>query len=209
MKILLVDDEISLAELLAQRLEKRGHQVVTAYRGGDAIEAIKGFGPEVVLCDQFLPDIAGIQLLGKINSLRAGLPVIMMTGAGNEALAEQALKAGVKGYLEKPIHFERLVGLLEGISASAAKEEPAVTGWACPPTASPVWPEFPGMREAVDESAKRLKRELVLAALAQCGGNRRQAAQLLKVDIKTLYNLVKELNIVPRTVFESSPQAGS
>ena len=93
MKILVVDDETALAELLVERLEKAGHVAQAVYRGQDALRATAEFRPEAVLCDHFLPDYAGIELLPLIHAELPSCPIVMMTGAGSSKLAVQAMKA--------------------------------------------------------------------------------------------------------------------
>ncbi len=115
MKILVIDDETALAELLVERLEKAGHQAQAAYRGGDGLAALKSFRPGMVLTDHFLPDISGMDLIPRIHGQFPGLPIVMMTGAGNSKLAVQAMRSGAEDYLEKPIEFDELLVLIEKI----------------------------------------------------------------------------------------------
>jgi DNA-binding NtrC family response regulator len=197
-KILVLDDEISLAELIAQRLESRGHKAVTAYRGGEAAAMIRTHQPDAMLCDQFLPDVSGIQLLQRIRQESPALPVIMMTGALTESLEESAREAGVEAVLEKPVDFKVLSGLLDAIAGRNDSKGP--TAPLTPQQAGT--PAAMGLKEALDQAAKCLKKNLILDALARCNGNRREASQLLKIDAKTLYNMTRELGIRPVTVFK-------
>lgn len=117
MKILVIDDEVALAELLAQRLENSGHKCMAVYRGEDGFQAAGSFRPEAILCDLFLPDVSGMDLMPRLRLAHPGIPIVMMTGAGNSKLAVQAMKAGAESYLEKPIEFEELSVLLEKIQS--------------------------------------------------------------------------------------------
>jgi two-component system response regulator AtoC len=123
MKILVIDDEVSLAELLVERLEKAGYLAQAAYRGADGLRAAETFKPEIILSDHFLPDTSGLELLPQLKALLPDSPVIMMTGAGNSKLAVQAMKLGAEDYLEKPINFDELQILLERLAGQREIKE--------------------------------------------------------------------------------------
>jgi len=123
MKILVIDDETALAGLLVERLEKAGHGAQAAYRGADGLAAVSSFQPDLVLTDHYLPDFSGMDLLPRIQALKPGIPILMMTGAGNSKLAVQAMKAGAEDYLEKPVDFEELLVLIEKISSRRMLKE--------------------------------------------------------------------------------------
>jgi len=75
------------------------------------------------------------------------------------------------------------------------------------PLPDPAGPEFPGMKDLLEQSARGIKRRLILAALERSNGNKSEAARMLQVDYKTLYNLIKELDITPKTSFQGAETA--
>ena len=70
-------------------------------------------------------------------------------------------------------------------------------------------PDFPGLKDILDQSARSLKKRMISAALERSGGNKSEAAKMLQVDYKTLYNLVKELSINPKMSFSETETESS
>ena len=113
MRILVLDDEETLAGLLAGRLREAGHQVRTAYSAAQALQALAAEPVELVLSDLMLPDANGIELMPRLLEKSPSAKVVMMTGTGSTALAVKAMKAGAEDYLEKPFDPEELLVLVE------------------------------------------------------------------------------------------------
>ena len=113
MNILVLDDEEALADLLAGRLREAGHQVRTAYRGSQALEALAAEPADLVLTDLMLPDANGLELMPRLLERSPQAKVVMMTGTGSTAIAVKAMKAGAEDYLEKPFDPEELLVLVE------------------------------------------------------------------------------------------------
>jgi DNA-binding NtrC family response regulator len=102
-KILIVEDDAALAELLAMHLEDVGHSVAWAATVIGAQARLGQAGWEAVLLDYQLPDGNGLDLLRWIKSLDAQLPVIMITGVSDTALAIESLKLGAYDFIRKPM----------------------------------------------------------------------------------------------------------
>jgi CheY-like chemotaxis protein len=103
-RILLIDDEVDLADMLRTSLEQLGYTVAPYNSGEKALEAFRA-GPEkfdLILTDQVMPDMTGIDLAREILSTRPGIPVILLTGFGMGATASRAKAAGITEYLAKP-----------------------------------------------------------------------------------------------------------
>jgi DNA-binding response OmpR family regulator len=107
-KILLVDDDAINSKLLASRLEKRGYQVTTHDIGTGVEDMIELTGIELVLLDIMLPDVSGIEVLGKIRAKfsKTEVPVIMVTAKDSPEDIAGALQQGANDYLAKPINIE-------------------------------------------------------------------------------------------------------
>src|SRR5215510_3563692 len=100
-KILVVDDEQSMAQFLGIVLRKEGYQVVTANNGRDALEKVKSEGPDVVITDIKMPGMDGIQLLQGIKKHDPGIPVVIMTAYASQQSAIEAVNLGAFQYLIK------------------------------------------------------------------------------------------------------------
>ena len=108
--ILLVDDEVSFVETLSKRLEKRNLKVLQAFSGQDALEILnKNRTLDVVVLDVKMPDMDGIETLGKIKKAFPLMEVIMLTGHATVETAIEGMKLGAFDYLMKPCDIEKIV----------------------------------------------------------------------------------------------------
>lgn len=108
--ILLVDDEVSFVETLSKRLDKRNLKVLTAFGGQEALELInKNRTFDVVILDVKMPDMDGIETLGKIKKNFPLIEVIMLTGHATVETAIEGMKLGAFDYLMKPCDIEKIV----------------------------------------------------------------------------------------------------
>lgn len=86
MKILIVDDNIDLADSLADMLDSEGHDVDVAYKGLDGLEKFTRVDYDLTLLDAKLPDISGVKIFNKLNNIKPDRKIIMMTGFRVEQL---------------------------------------------------------------------------------------------------------------------------
>ena len=100
-KILVVDDEQSMAQFLAIVLRKEGYQVSTVQNGRDALDKVKAEAFDVVITDVRMPGMDGIQLLQGIKKHDPGLPVVIMTAYASQQSAIDAVNLGAFQYLIK------------------------------------------------------------------------------------------------------------
>lgn len=107
-RILIVEDDASLAELLSMHMEDIHYQPVTALTLQDARDALAEHDFNAILLDQQMPDGHGLDLLDEIRSAQPGLPVIMVTGMHDTALPIEAIKQGAYDFLRKPIEEAEL-----------------------------------------------------------------------------------------------------
>lgn len=108
MRILVVDDEPTMADSLKQNLIEEGYAVDTAATGAEAIELFDQGGHHVAICDLQLPDITGLEVMRHIKDARPTTEVIVVTGHGSVAKAVEATKAGAFDFVDKPFDFEEL-----------------------------------------------------------------------------------------------------
>jgi putative nucleotidyltransferase with HDIG domain len=107
-KILIVDDEESIREVLASLLEAGGYQCATAMSGEEALKKLDGEGYDLVLSDILMPHMDGLMLLEKIRERDRDLPVVMVTAMHDITAAIGALRCGAYDYLLKPFERDQL-----------------------------------------------------------------------------------------------------
>jgi CheY-like chemotaxis protein len=120
-RILVVDDNRDGAESLAMMLRLLGHEVRTAHDGLEALEAAKGFQPEVVLMDVGMPRLNGLEATRRLREQPWGkdLVVIALTGWGQEGDRERSREAGCDGHLVKPVNLPDLQKLLDDLAGGS------------------------------------------------------------------------------------------
>ena len=111
-RILIVEDDASLAELMSMHLEDIHYQAVMAPTLRDARDALAESDFDAILLDQQLPDGYGLDLLGEIRARAPDLPVIMITGLHDTALPIEAIKQGAYDFLRKPIQEQEFDDIL-------------------------------------------------------------------------------------------------
>jgi DNA-binding NtrC family response regulator len=108
-RVLLVDDEIGFADILAKRLGRRGMTVTPVYTGTGAIKCIRKSDFDVAVLDLKMEDMDGIEVLKIFKKAYPEMAVIMLTGHGSEQAARDGLREGAFDYLTKPCELEELV----------------------------------------------------------------------------------------------------
>jgi two-component system NtrC family response regulator len=101
--ILVVDDDPNSLFGICQILKDEGYQVVPAGNGKDALEKLRANSINMVITDERMPDLTGMEVLSEIKKMDPGIPVIMITAYGSVSMAVDALKKGAFYFFEKPI----------------------------------------------------------------------------------------------------------
>ncbi|MHC4179043.1 MAG: response regulator [Planctomycetota bacterium] len=112
-RVLVVDDEIAIVDVLKTFLEGMGHKVFTAYDGEEAVAVAKQERPHVVLLDIYLPKMDGLGVLRAVKEFDESMGVIMITAFREEDVAREALNIGAFDYITKPFDFDYLERALE------------------------------------------------------------------------------------------------
>ncbi len=107
-KIMVIDDDCALSELLEEDLTRRGHQVWTALNVIDARELLHQHEIDLVLTDLNMPGISGIDFCAELHTNRPDLPVVIMTAFGSLETAIAALRAGAYDFVTKPVDLDIL-----------------------------------------------------------------------------------------------------
>lgn len=113
MKILVVDDEEFICELLDEFLTMSGHRVKIATNGVLALEIFQRFQPDMVLLDIRMPDTSGLDLLVELKSRSGSLSVIMLSAYGDAETLQEAIKLGASSYMQKPIDLKQLLAVID------------------------------------------------------------------------------------------------
>lgn len=123
-RVLIVDDEITICEVLAASLRDEGFLVEVAHNGRDGLKLVEEFKPDVLLLDIWMPgDIDGLQTLEELEKLSTSTAVIMMSGHGTIETAVKAVKLGAWDFIEKPISMEKILILVRNILAYQNREK--------------------------------------------------------------------------------------
>lgn len=110
-KVVIVDDDREIVELLSLALKPKGYKIITAFDGVEGVEQVQKQKPDLILLDVNLPRISGWQvqeILGS-NPATASIPVILLTVKGMVRDVEEGLSRGAKGYFTKPFDIERVI----------------------------------------------------------------------------------------------------
>lgn len=110
-KILIVDDEKDLVEMLKMRLEANDYEIITAYNGEEGLEKAELCRPDLILLDIMMPGISGFEVLRRLkdNAWAKDIPVIMLTAKGDTNSIFKAEDMSVKDYIMKPYNSKVLL----------------------------------------------------------------------------------------------------
>ncbi len=126
-KVLIVDDDADVVEVLRIFLVSLGYEVDRASHGADALMAIGLGRPDVVLLDIKMSGLYGVEVLKRVRAMDDTIPVIMVTGNDDPLLIRQTREIGAYGYIVKPVELERLRHLVaEALATSRRRSRPEV-----------------------------------------------------------------------------------
>ena len=114
-KILIVDDELSIRELLSDIMRKHNHQAITAENGIEAIKLYRLTHPDLVITDIKMPRMDGISLLKRLKSIDNNALIVLITSFGNEAVLLQALRSGAVNFINKPFKLEEITDTVNNL----------------------------------------------------------------------------------------------
>ncbi|REG91624.1 response regulator transcription factor [Flavobacterium aquicola] len=109
MKVLIVEDEIGIANFLRQGLEEEGYEVLVAHDGKSGLELTKKQKVDIVLLDWILPQMLGIDVCKEIRKEDSKTPILFLTAKDTIQETIEGLKAGANDYIKKPFSFDELV----------------------------------------------------------------------------------------------------
>ena len=122
-RILVVEDDRSIARLVQLELEHRDFAARCAYDGLSGLEAISDFKPAAIVLDIMLPKLDGVGVLKQLRAEGSRVPVIMLTARGDPLDKVHSLDLGADDYLTKPFDMEELMARLRALLRRAGEEE--------------------------------------------------------------------------------------
>jgi CheY-like chemotaxis protein len=111
-RVLVVDDEADLLEILSDRLEGEGYEVLTAADGLEALDRVRATPPACIILDLKMPRLGGLDALAELRREAPAAHIIVLTGSANRPLAEACRSRGADGFLLKPFDPHELLRLL-------------------------------------------------------------------------------------------------
>jgi two-component system OmpR family response regulator len=123
LKVLVVDDEPNIRDLLSASLRFQGHQVLTAANGNEAVSKIVDHQPDIVLLDVMLPDISGFGVTKKIRSLGIETPILFLTARDDTEDKVTGLTVGGDDYVTKPFSLDEIMARMNAILRRTGKDQ--------------------------------------------------------------------------------------
>ena len=118
-KILVIDDEDQLRDLLQKLMTREGHEICIAHDGEEGVANFHQFNPDLVITDIIMPNKDGIEVIVELLKFNPDLPIIAISGGRRAITAnfnlDSAEMLGVKGILQKPFTHEQLLELIEKV----------------------------------------------------------------------------------------------
>lgn len=109
MRILIVDDEKNIVDLIKRSVEMEGYEAICASNGKEAVSLLKSHNPDIILLDIMLPDMDGYEVLEQIHTFDPARPVIFITAQDKLTNRILGLEMGADDYITKPFHTKELV----------------------------------------------------------------------------------------------------
>ena len=161
MKILVIDDDTTFRDRLCSALRKRDLVVREASNHSGALVEARTFAPDRAILDLRLRTSSGLDLVPPLLEISPTLQIVILTGYGSIATAQEAIRRGAYSYLTKPCSVERILAGFEPVESQAAAQLP-----------------IPSLNQVEWEHLQRI--------LTDCGGNVTKAAKKLGIDRRSL-----------------------
>jgi two-component system, response regulator, stage 0 sporulation protein F len=205
-KILIVDDEVDMGQLLAEYLTEDGYRTVLAHSGVEALAKIDLEKPQVILLDVRMPGMDGIEVLRRIRSFDTQVGILMISANDDIDLAKQTIAMGAFDYTMKPVDFAYLSRAVEKMMARAtASAVPIVSPAGVPPPseqnllyelALELFRTTRGWPSAAREALGTQLEQVALTAMQRGATGEKQELIRLLNQIRVLLRFAKDLGDV-------------
>jgi two-component system OmpR family response regulator len=123
-RILVVDDEPNIVDVIAMALRYQGFDVATAANGSEALSQVSAYRPHLMVLDVMLPDMDGFEVAERLGAQRAGVPIIFLTARDSTEDKIRGLTTGGDDYVTKPFSLEELVARIRTVLRRSGAAEP-------------------------------------------------------------------------------------
>jgi two-component system OmpR family response regulator len=123
-RILVVDDEPNIVDVIAMALRYQGFDVATAANGSEALSHVRAYRPHLIVLDVMLPDMDGFEVAERLGAQRAGVPIIFLTARDSTEDKIRGLTTGGDDYVTKPFSLEELVARIRTVLRRTGAAEP-------------------------------------------------------------------------------------
>jgi two-component system OmpR family response regulator len=124
-RILVVDDEPNIVDVISMALRYQGFEVASAGTGAEALAQVREFRPQLLLLDVMLPDMEGFEIARRLGAERARVPIIFLTARDATEDKVRGLTVGGDDYVTKPFSLEELVARVRALLRRSGAAEPA------------------------------------------------------------------------------------
>jgi len=171
-KILIIDDDIDICQLLERFFKKKGHQALFFTNGKKALDYLKENTADIVFCDFRLPDTDGKEMLQKIKEINVSTQVIIITGYSDVKTAVDVIKMGAFDYVTKPLLPEEILLMIDKVlnhkteapKASASSQAPSTTAKTNTPAHKKTLSNPKGYVVGKSKEAEKLQTQIELVA---------------------------------------------
>jgi two-component system OmpR family response regulator len=124
LRVLVVDDEANIAEVVSMALRFQDFAVETAASGHEALSAVRAFKPHLIVLDVMLPDMEGFEVAERLGAQRADVPIIYLTARDTTEDKIRGLSGGGDDYMTKPFSLEELIARVRAILRRTGRAAP-------------------------------------------------------------------------------------
>lgn len=122
-KLMVIDDEPWIREMLKDVLQNNGYLVKTEGNGLEALQKLKKEHFDALICDIDMPGCSGFTVLKRAKLIDSEVKIIMMTGSGNESYYYQSMSLGASGFFNKPFDLHQMLSVIERSTGSKKRTE--------------------------------------------------------------------------------------
>lgn len=192
-KLLIIDDEPLILRLLSRMMELEGYDVAQAPDCKTALQKLQQCAPDVVLCDVFLPDGNGVDMIGRIKALAEGCEVILLTAHGNISDGVQAIKNGAFDYITKGDDNNKIIPIVSRAMQQAqnrAKPSKKPTGY----TFDSIIGSSPAIADSIKLAKKVAATDVTVLLTGETGTGKEVFAQAIHAASKRSGNKFVAIN---------------